>query len=286
MPRQKRRERRNLRGAVATEALLTPPQLRVVEKAISSGDVESIWQVAKILERIGVGPVDIEVLNDFHHFRPASDGRLNEIAAKLTSISETFRTKYPKRSKSFFDVAYRGALDSYARHLKDIANRDASSARLSYWISLLSLGILQSSGILKKVDDLHGLDAFKASETGRLLASEPPSQEVPVSPAPTQLARETILLLPPSEKRRRGRPPKNAKKSSRTKLKPFVLKLSIQELERLERMRRRSGASTAADAIRAALRTFETIVDALLRGQDVVLQDPKDSQKREYLKLG
>jgi hypothetical protein len=38
--------------------------------------------------------------------------------------------------------------------------------------------------------------------------------------------------------------------------------------------------------MRAALRTFELIVDALLRGQEVVLQDPKNPQRREYLKIG
>jgi hypothetical protein len=221
--------------------------------------------------------------------------RFQEIVNELNFVCQVFRQDnldefttvaniYRERLKEFQDIL---AELRKEKELQDTAVADVYSGYINPDLTRAFIDKLLRVAILEVGLASNARSGTqKMPEEGYLSAPEPPQQEAPVQTSPSQIAKETILLLQSSETRRRGRPPKSERGTARAGLRPFVIKLSKQELQQLERMRRRTGVATAAEAMRAALRTFELIVDALLRGQEVVLQDPKNPQRREYLKIG
>ncbi|HLL26921.1 MAG TPA: hypothetical protein VKT73_04635 [Xanthobacteraceae bacterium] len=149
------------------------------------------------------------------------------------------------------------------------------SLRSAYLAASQIRAIIQGSGFS---ENPSGSDAYEASSKGRR-ASEPPSEEAHLHH--NQL--ETVLLLPKNESVQRGRP---SGKERRVKLRPFMVKLTDQEYQRLEKLRRRTSAVSAADTIRAALRAYDAVVEAARAGSNIVFENPKNPRKRVYLKLG
>jgi hypothetical protein len=74
------------------------------------------------------------------------------------------------------------------------------------------------------------------------------------------LKRVKIVSVPKGEKIRRGRPPKDADQKKSVKLRRLEIKLSDHDLERIERLRHHTMASSFADVIRDALRVYEEVV--------------------------
>jgi len=167
------------------------------------------------------------------------------------------------------------ALASFRR-----AGRTSPELRRTFLDALLRVAILES-GLVSNPDS----GATKTPERGYFVESGPlPEEALLNNKTHNHVKRETVLFLPRQETIRRGRPRKEDK-SKRLKLRPVLVKLSEEEFERLEKLRRHTTAMSSVETIRAALRVYEAIVEAVRRGKDVVFEDPENRSKRAYLKL-
>jgi hypothetical protein len=68
-------------------------------------------------------------------------------------------------------------------------------------------------------------------------------------------------------------------------LKRLQVKMTEKGFQRIEALKAKTEALTAADVVRDALRVYEALVEAVNQGKIVVLESAEDSTRREVVRL-
>jgi len=85
------------------------------------------------------------------------------------------------------------------------------------------------------------------------------------------------------QKTPRGRPV--APSTGRIVLKRLQIKMTERGFHRIEDLKTKTEALSAADVVRDALRVYEALVDAVSQGKLVVLESAEDPSRREVVRL-
>jgi len=85
------------------------------------------------------------------------------------------------------------------------------------------------------------------------------------------------------QKAPRGRPVTSV--PERIVLKRLQVKMTEKGFQRIETLKHKTEALTAADVVRDALRVYEALVDAVSQGKLVVLESAEDPSRREVVRL-
>ena len=85
------------------------------------------------------------------------------------------------------------------------------------------------------------------------------------------------------QKTLRGRPATSP--AGRIVLKRLQLKMTEKGFQRIETLKSKTEALTAADVVRDALRVYEAPVEAVSQGKLVVLESAEDPTRREVVRL-
>jgi glutamate-1-semialdehyde aminotransferase len=85
------------------------------------------------------------------------------------------------------------------------------------------------------------------------------------------------------QKTLRGRPV--APSMGRIVLKRLQIKMTERGFRRIEDLKAKTEALSAADVVRDALRVYEAMVDAVSQGKLVILESAEDPSRREVVRL-
>ena len=76
-----------------------------------------------------------------------------------------------------------------------------------------------------------------------------------------------------------------AEASTSVRLRRVHITLTERGYRRIEALKQKTDAATAADVVREALRVYEAMVDELNQGKTIVLESPNRPNEREVLRL-